>query len=409
MYLTKEEEKLLNGEHGPAFQKAMEVLTALGDIYGAEKLIKISSSHLSSVAYASSGDTGIRFLERLIEDKATFKVLTTLNPHSIELDRWQEIGFPCEFAKKQLTNIAAYKRLNAIGTYTCTPFLVGNCPRYGEHVAWAESSALSYINTVLGARTNREGALSALCAALIGKTPFYGLHLSENRKGTILAKVETELTHGSDYSALGYTVGKLIGNEIPVFTNIPTDVRNSDINALCAGLAVSGAVPMCHILGVTPEISNLKEAFRSERPKDKIIIGRDELTNTYGECSTNGSRAKINLAVLGCPHYWYDQLIEVAELLKGKKVHNDVDLWINTSTSIMQASKRAGFIDVIEASGAKVMCGYCPAVTKNFFGWETMATDSTKQTFYGYGVLGVDVVFGTTKQVIDAAIAGKWG
>ena len=409
MYLTKEDEKILQGEQGLGHQKAMEVLVALGDIFDAEKLIEISSSHLSSVAYESSGDTGIRFLERLIEDDTQFNILTTLNPHSIEYDRWKEFAFPEEYVQKQLRNIEAYKTLGAIGTFTCTPFLVGNCPRYGEHVSWAESSALSYVNTVIGARTNRESALSALCAGLIGKTPLYGLHLKENRKGTVLVDVDTELTHGADYSAMGYNVGKKVEGNIPVFTNIPHTIKNSDINALCAALAVSGAVPMAHIVGITPEALTFENAFRDDDPEEKISFDRKELVEAYEECCMMESGTDIDLVILGCPHYWYDQLAATAKLLTGKKVHKDVDLWINTSSSIMTVAKRAGYIDIIEASGAKVMCSYCPAVTRNFFDWKTMATDSTKQTFYGHGVLGVDVLFGTTEQVINAAITGKWG
>jgi predicted aconitase len=408
VYLTKEDEKILSGAQGLGFQKAMEVLVAIGDIFDAEKLIEISSSHLSSVAYESSGDTGIRFLEKMIEDGAFFKVLTTLNPHSIEYDRWKELAFPISYVKKQLRNIEAYRKLGAMGTFTCTPFLVGNCPRYGEHVSWAESSALSYINTVIGARTNRESALSALCAGLLGKTPLYGFHLDENRKGAVLVEVETELRHGADYSAMGYNVGKKVEGKVPVFTHIPGNIRGSDINALCAALAVSGAVPMVHIVGITPEAPTLEKAFRNDKPEEKINFDRVELKETYDAHCMKGSGIKIDLAVLGCPHYWYDQLAEAAKLLTEKKIHKDVDLWINTSSSIMTVAKRAGYIDLIEASGAKVMCSYCPAVTRNFFDWKTMATDSSKQTFYGQGVLGVDVLFGTTEQVINAAISGKW-
>jgi predicted aconitase len=408
VYLSKEEENILRGEQGSGYQKAMEVLVAIGDIFNAEKLIEISSSHLSSVAYESSGDTGIRFLEQMIKDSAHFKVLTTLNPHSIEYDRWEEFAFPKAYVEKQLRNIEAYKKLGAVGTFTCTPFLVGNCPRYGEHVSWAESSALSYINTVIGARTNRESALSAFCAALLGKTPLYGFHLEENRKGTVLVEVETELKHGADYSALGYNIGKKVEGKVPVFNNIPLDVKNSDINALCAALAVSGAVSMSHIIEITPEAPTLKKACRNDTPEETIPFDRVDLEETYNDRCMKESGIDIDLVILGCPHYWYDQLAETAELLTGKKVHEDVDLWVNTSSSIMTAAKRAGFIDTIEASGAKVMCSYCPAVTRNFFSWKTMATDSTKQTFYGQGVLGVDVLFGTTKQVINAAISGKW-
>jgi predicted aconitase len=142
VYLKKEDEKILRGEQGLGYQKAMEVLVTIGDIFDAEKLIEISSSHISSVAYESSGDTGIRFLERMIDDGAHFKVLITLNPHSIEYDRWKELVFPEAYVRKQLRNIAAYKKLGAVGTFTCTPFLVGNCPRSGEHVSGADSKIL---------------------------------------------------------------------------------------------------------------------------------------------------------------------------------------------------------------------------------------------------------------------------
>ena len=408
MYLTKEEEKILDGGQGLGFQKAMELLVSLGDIFGAEKLIEISSAHLSSAAYASSGDTGIRFLEKMVEDKAYFNVLTTLNPISIEYDRWKELGFPNEYTKKQLRLTEAYRKLHAVATYTCTPFLVGNYPRFGEHVAWAESSALSFINTVVGARTNRESALSALSAGLIGKTPNYGLHLTENRRGEVLVNVETELKHGSDYSALGYNIGKRIGSKIPVFSNIPHDVKSSDINAMCAALAVSGAVPMCHIVGVTPEASTIKKAFGGGRSKEKLTFDKAELKGTYEDLGSKISETDVDLVILGCPHCWYDQLVEVARLLKDKKVCEGVDLWICTSSPIMTIAKRTGYVDIIEASGAKIVCSYCPAVTANFLDWKTMVTDSTKQTFYGKGVLGIDVIFGTTEQAVNAAITGKW-
>jgi len=180
-----------------------------------------------------------------------------------------------------------------------------------------------------------ESALSALCAGLIGKTPQYGLHLDENRKGTVLVDVKTELRHGSDYSAMGYNVGKKVESKVPVFNNIHQDVRGSDINALCAALAVSGAVPMSHIIGITPEAPTLEKAFKNDNPEEKITFDRVELEETYEDRCMKESGIDVDLAVLGCPHYWYDQLAETAKLLNGKKIHKDVDLWVNTSSSIM--------------------------------------------------------------------------
>lgn len=410
MYLTKEEELMLKGKSGSAIQEAMEILVAIGDIYGAERMIDISSAHLSSVAYTSSGDTGCRFLERLIERGASFKVITTLNPHSIEHDRWRELGFPQDFAEKQLRTTKAYDRLGALGTYTCTPYLVGNLPRFGEHIAWAESSALSFANSVLGARTNREGALSALAAGIVGKTPLYGYHLDENRGGKILVKVEADLKGTSDYSALGYTVGEKTENKIPVFANLPHDLKTFELKALCAALAVSGSVAMCHVVGVTPEAPTLEEAFKGGEAEETLTIDQAELERTYVERCTKAAGADVDWVVIGCPHCTYDELKEIARLLKGKKVREDVKLWVCTSTPIETVARRAGYVNDIENAGGTAMCSYCPAVTvAKPFGFKTMASNSAKAAFYGFGVVGVDVLFGTLNDCINAAVTGRWG
>jgi predicted aconitase len=268
---------------------------------------------------------------------------------------------------------------------------------------------LSYVNTVIGARTNRESALGAFAAGLIGKTPQYGLHIKENRRGKVQVNVETDLKSCSDFSALGYCIGEKVGGKIPVFKmSRGSKPKNSDLNALCASLAVSGSVPMCHVVGETPEASSMKEAFGEENPEEKISFEEKDRRNVFERLGGQKTGEKVDLAILGCPHYWFEQIVDAARLLKGKKVHEDVDLWICTSTPLMTVAKRNGYLDMIEASGAKLVCSYCPAVSKNFFGWEKIATDSTKQAFYCSGILNVDPFFGTTKEVIDAAIKGRW-
>lgn len=411
MYLTKEEEEILEGEAGEGFQRSMEILVTLGDIYKSERLVDITSAQISSVAYTNSGETGIRFLEWLVNTGAYFKVLTTLNPHSIEHDRWKEVGFPNDFSLRQLANTEAYRKLGAVGTFTCTPFQVGNNPRFGEHIAWAESSALSYANTVIGARTNRESALSALAAGLIGKTPLYGFHLDENRKGRVLVKVETRLREHADYSALGWAVGEKVMSKVPIFIGIPKNVDNYELNTLCAGLAVSGAVAMAHIPGITPEAPTIDVALGGEKPEETITIDDEELKLVYEDRSTKGIGSKVDLVLLGCPHYGYKQLKKASELLKGKKVHKDVRLWIATSTPISSAVKRVGWLDIIEEAGGEIMCSYCAPVSRAApFGFKTMATNSSKATFYGVGAMGLkDTIFGTTEECINAAISGKWG
>ena len=180
MYLTKNEEKMLDGEEGYAVKKSMEILVALGNIYGADRLVEIGSVQVAGVSYHNLGDAGLEFLNELAED-GKVKVLTTLNPAGMDLEDWRNLGIDPEFARKQNLVIEAFSKMGIVISCTCTPYLIGNLPRYGEHIAWSESSAVTFANSVIGAKTNREGGPSALAAAFVGKTPCYGLHLDQNR------------------------------------------------------------------------------------------------------------------------------------------------------------------------------------------------------------------------------------
>src|SRR4030042_3319547 len=192
MNLNKQEQHMLDGEEGYAVRKSMEILVALGDIYGAENLIPVGSVQVAGVSYHNLGDAGLEFLDALAKD-GKVKVLTTLNPAGMDLENWQQLGISPEFAEKQNLVIDAFTRMGILVSCTCTPYLIGNLPLYGEHVAWSESSAVTFANSVLGAKTNREGGPSALAAALVGKTPNYGLHLTPNRQPIITIDIQTTL------------------------------------------------------------------------------------------------------------------------------------------------------------------------------------------------------------------------
>src|SRR4030065_302667 len=205
MNLTEEEEGMLNGEQGYAMRKSMEILVALGDIYGAKELIKVGSVQVAGVSYHNLGDAGLEFLNELAKD-GRVKVLTTLNPAGMDLENWRQLGISEDFAMKQNLVIDAFRRMGIIISCTCTPYLIGNLPRYGEHIAWSESSAVTFANSVIGAETNREGGPSALAAGCGGQTPRCGLHLKENRTPDIHVIVNTALTKLSDWGALGYVI-----------------------------------------------------------------------------------------------------------------------------------------------------------------------------------------------------------
>jgi len=243
MHLTKEEERIYEGEEGWTKQKAMEILVAIGDINHASGLIPIKSAHLSGVSYKTIGDA-FEFINRL---EGTVKVKSTLNPIGMDIEKWAEMGISEAFAVNQTNVLDAYKKLGISAECTCIPYLIGHAPAKGEHIAWAESSAVLYANSVLGARTNMEGAPSALAASLIGKTPFYGLHQSENRKPEISVCVNCDLAD-ADYSALGFLIGNLVENKIPLIELPPSSLPGKDeLKHLSVAIVATGSVCMYHI------------------------------------------------------------------------------------------------------------------------------------------------------------------
>ena len=241
MHLTNEQEKILNGEKGEVLERLFRLLVRLGEIYNADKMIPVGSVQVAGVSYKSIGDPGTEFLEDLSSKGAKVKVLTYLNPAGMDLENWKALGFPEDFAKNQLRIMNAFKKMGIVVTSTCTPYLAGNLPRFREHIAWSESSAVSFSNSVIGARTNREGGPSALAAAICGVTPNYGLHLWENRQPTVKIKVDVDLSYNSDFGALGWYVGKQVKNKIPYFSGIK-EANTDQLKALGAAMAASGAV-----------------------------------------------------------------------------------------------------------------------------------------------------------------------
>ncbi len=333
MKLTKQEQRLLNGEEGYAVRKSMEILVALGDIYGAESLIKVGSVQVAGVSYHNLGDAGLEFLSELAKD-GKVRVLTTLNPAGMDLENWRQLGISEDFAAKQNQVIEAFERMGILISCTCTPYLIGNLPRYGEHIAWSESSAVTFANSVLGAKTNREGGPSALAAAFVGKTPRYGLHLDENRVPDVHVKVNAKLSKLSDWGALGYAVGKKAENKIPYFTGIK-EADIDELKSFCASVVTYGAKPLFYIKGITPASENIKA------PNDRLTIEEIDLKNAYD--NINDQVIDIDFVCVGCPHCSIKEIAEIADLLKGKKVVENTELWVATSRTAKQLADKQGY------------------------------------------------------------------
>ncbi len=369
MDLTREEESILNGEQGEGRQKAMELVTALGKIYGAEDLIDITSAHLSGASYKTIGDGGLKYLEDMVAGGAKVSVPSTLNPVGMDRTRWKEMHITEHFAEKQLRIIELYGSMGIKTTCSCTPYIGPNVPTLGDHVAWAESSALSFVNSFIGARTNREGGPGALAAAILGKTANYGLHLDENRKPTVVIDADIEGSIFS-YSLLGQAVGMAIGSGVPYFRGISPEVEEA--KTLSAAMAASGSVALYHAEGVTPEAGNYDVSGL-----EVIHIGEDELKAAYDKLNTVDD---IQLIALGCPHLTEKEMHQIASFLKGKKkVNKDIEIWFCTSAEVRD--KCPEDVRIMEEFGP-VLADTCMVVAPIEGTFERTGTNSAKAGNY---------------------------
>ena len=390
MFLTKEEEVMLAGGDGRATQKAMQILVALGKIYDAKKLVKVSSVQVSGVSYKNLGDAGLEFLDELAVDGRA-RVKSTLNPAGMNLTDWRSQGIDSGFAEKQLKVIDAYRRLGMEISCTCTPYLAGNEPHFAQHIAWGESSAVAYANSVIGARTNREGGPSALAASLTGRTPLYGLHLMENRKPTLMVEVSASLGSPENFAAMGYFTGKAVKDGIPYFTGV-RKANLEELKALSAALASSGGVAMFHIAGITPEsgekVGNVESiAFTTGDLKETVALLNDE--------------GDPDFISIGCPHCSLTELGTVARLLKGKNVKRE--FWVCCSREVKRQCDEAGYSKAIEASGAKFATDTCMVVAPvEELGYRVVATNSAKACHYLRNA-GLRVKFMTMEECVAEA------
>jgi len=412
MQLSDHEKRMLNGEMGEPVRKAMEILVALGESYDAKRMIEVRNVHLAGASIAVTGEAGVKFAENLYCQGGCFCTRTTSNPTALDSARWCELGISEEDAELQGRLTKALENLGAQITSTCTPYYVGNAPRLGEHVAWGESSAIVYVNSVLGARTNREGGPSGLAAALCGRVPECGFHLKENRYGQLLVNVTIPLRGVTDYGCLGYYTGTISSQDTPVFTGIPDTATSDELKALSAALASSGAVTMFHAVGVTPEAPDLEAAFGGNKPETVVEFGEQEKKMILKKLDKEES-SNVDWVMLGCPHASVFELTDIAQTMAGKKINPDVTMWVGTSFQTKAIADRMGYTDIIEKAGGKVVCDTCPVLAQTRelakkMGYRVLTTNSAKMAHYSPGQFGLKTHYGNIDKIIDAAVTGRW-
>lgn len=426
MYLAAEEEKMLSGECGIAQQEALNFLIKYGDALGADRLIDVQSVHTAMAVpgqfakilkgnYAGLNQILLCSKKRIELEK--MKVFTTTHVCTVEPEHYQQFGISEEVMQANRDIRDYFAKKGIIFTSTCTPYLVGNVPVRGNHIAWMESSAVVYANSVIGALGNIEGIESSFAAAITGKIPYAGFHILENRKAKVIFQIDATLKSQSDFDALGYFIGEELENmglslDVPLLTGLnPIQATQDYLKGMGAAMATSGAVQLYHIEGITPEARAGRDSILEDPIKTEEVKVLDEhIKQTYEKLST-ATEAKVDLVILGCPHFSLNQIKDTALLLEGNHVHNDVILWVFMPAGLKDLVMVQQFGRIIEAAGGTLLVDTCPAVMQ--FKPEhvkVVASNSAKQIhYYSETIPGITTWFGTLEDCINAAISGKWG
>lgn len=411
MRLTSAEKAMLAGGAGEAAAFAMRILTQLGELYGAEEFIPITQVHVDGCCYQTAGDAGLDFAEKLVSLGARVIVPTTTNVSGRDIERWREHRFPEELAEKCRRMEEAYLSMGVIPTWTCAPYLAGPQPRFGEQIVWAESNAIAYVNSVIGARTHRYGDYVDACAAVVGRAPLFGLHLTENRRAEVLVRLKgfgPELaTDTSVWGLLGYRLGQVLGNKIPVIEGAPLQVTADCLKAFSAAGAASGSLGLFHVAGVTPEAPSVRVALGGRKAAEEITLRPGDLTATRAELT--GARGdRIDVVALGCPHFSYQEAWSLTKALAGRSVAEGVECFLYTNRAVLADLRATGIARELEDAKMRLTTDTCILHWPlEKWGFSSMATNSAKFAKYAPGLVGVQVRYGSLEECAEAAVSGR--
>lgn len=387
-------------------QMATRILVDMGRILGADRLIPITSAHIDGCLY--HGDSGVLFAEKLARGGGQVRVPTTLNVGGIDMRRPETILYPEHERSMALRLMRAYIDMGCTQTWTCAPYQDGHRPACGEDVAWAESNAVVFVNSALGARTNRYGDFLDICAALTGRAPRYGLHVPENRRATILIRTdrlsEALKRRAAFYPVLGAWLGRNVGSAVAVIDGLPADLSEDCLKALGASAASSGAVGLFHVAGVTPEAPTVEAACGMVEPQHIIELNpeairqaRDSLSTTQGE--------HLDVVALGSPHYSLAEIDRFEALRQGRKFA--IPVYICLSRLVYSVLERQGRAAAMAEAGVEFVTDTCVVVTpilRQAHG--VLMTDSGKFAHYTPGNTGHAVVYGSAAECVESGIRG---
>lgn len=412
MQLTEYEQEMLDGRYGEGMQAAIEILVKMGGLYGAERFLPVKNAHIDAAAYTTIWDAGTEFVEFLADKGAKVSVPTTINPMSMDTRRWREQYTSEAFAEKCERLRKAYMKLGVNPTWTCAPYQCTNVPVFGENVSWSESNAVNYVNSVVGARTERLPDLVDVCCAVAGRVPEYGLYLEENRAGEILFTLKgfdgSAFRDTVDYAVLGYLVGETAVNRVPVVLGLPESTMPDQLKAFSAAAASGGATSLFHAVGLTPEAPTLEAAFHGKTTYETVEITPAEVAQMRARLNT-GDTEKVDMVLMGCPHLSFQEIKEIACGIEGKKVHEGTEFWIQTSHPIYELASLAGYVEVIEKAGAMLVRDTCLMEMEYNGIWrgKHFVTNSGKAAQYAPAINGVKITMADMAGCVEAAVTGK--
>ena len=401
--LTAHDRALLDGSQGKAAQVAMQIVLRMAHIQGAKYLVDITQAHIDGCIY--TGPASLRFAQQLVAWGAKVRVPTTLNSISVDQRRWRELGIDPALGVPASALGDAYIAMGAQLSFTCAPYLLDSAPKAGEQIVWAESNAVVYANSVLGARTLKYPDYLDICIALTGRAPLIGCHLEDQRKARLHIEVPP-LSNLDDsfYPLLGYHIGALAGSRIPLVSGLQQQHPNlDDLKAFGAAFATTSAAALFHIAGVTPEALDPTRVIDGPLPVFKLSL--EELRLSWQEL--NSARdARVDVVSLGNPHFSLSEFARLASLCQGRHRHPDVVLAITCGRTVLEQARAAGHIAVIEAFGAVIVSDTCwcmlgepviPPAARN------LMTNSGKYAHYAPGLVGRKVHFASLADCVDGA------
>jgi len=410
LHLEDSDTAALNGQQGPTAAAAMQVLVAFAEAMGAERLLDISRAHIDGCLY--HGQASLDFAERLVAGGGRVKVPTTLNVGAIDLIHPELIRLPAGAQAPGRRLMLAHEALGCEPSFTCAPYQTRFRPAFGEQIAWGESNAIVFANSVIGARTNRYGDFIDLCCAITGRAPAWGLHLDAPRRGQVLF----ELTGFGDspaptdtlFTALGLIIGHRSGDRVPVIEGLPPPRHEDQLKGLGASAASTGSVALFHAVGITPEAPTRSAALHGGRPDETVRVTPGDVADALQRLSTVPDGTPITAVCLGTPHFSADEWERLLPLLAGAGAAPCVPIYVNTGRDILRGLEADGRLQAAIGRGLIVVtdtCTYLTPILRRLDG--AVMTNSGKCAHYAPGNIGVQVAFGELEDCVASAGAGR--